>query len=254
MEQISIKWSPRQIKDIYENYTGGFSYSWVSENNEQVSKFFTCRDHVLKCFLVSYLQKNWETYYKIGDAKIDSKNIRILIRDKENDLFESMMPNLLDFLNQFEDKMGVEKSVIYKVKASDNCFLLLGSKEWLLSPPLVSLYTLLLRVGPLHKIGDDFRTTLAMSSNGKVYSARANDYSFMKQSLNRITSLLEKGYKSFFCLKMEDNYELSEQDLASRYSALGFATYTEIYENTRAYPDSYKDYLKVTDKWVIEKN
>lgn len=148
----------------------------------------------------------------------------------------------LDFLHQAEKQLGFRRTEIHQVKGKKNgppTWLILGDKQWMLSPTLLSLYGLLIRVGYYHNAGGDFMRTLEMMKDGELgvggdpddiygdYSdaAGSNDASYVKQAWKGIQVILKHGTKVFHP-DMIDNYpaDVGTHTLHDQYGIVNFTS------------------------------
>ncbi len=128
----------------------------------------------------------------------------------------------LDFLHQIEKQMGFRKTEILQVAGAGAkegpTWLILGDKKWMLAPTLISLYSMLIRIGYYLNPGGEFMRTLEMMRDGEIggpaeeddyygygESQAANDASYLKQAWKGIQVILKHGTKVFHPT-MERNY------------------------------------------------
>ena len=135
---------------------------------------------------------------------------RFLIGNSGDAKFSENVPALLDFLHQIESELKIPATkaircsnppVKYK---KGGVFLILGSKRWIRSPVMVSLYTLLVRVGLGHTIGKPFRETLEATKSGKSYCRE--DVSRVQSGLAGIERILKEGDLVIFGKSIHNNY------------------------------------------------
>ncbi|KKL97880.1 hypothetical protein LCGC14_1829980 [marine sediment metagenome] len=146
----------------------------------------------------------------------------------------------LDFLHQVDKQMGFNPTQIYQVKGARNgppTWLILGDKRWMHAPTLLSLYSILIRVGYYHNPGGAFMRTLEMVKEGEVgignatddmygdYSdaAGCNDTSYVKQAWKGIEVILKHGIKVFHD-EMIENYpeDVRTSVLHDKYGIVNF--------------------------------
>lgn len=116
---------------------------------KQIHQFIKCRDFLGDALFATHHGKQFGIYgfrFDGSKIKVDTEKTILLIR--YNGL--EKLQNGLNLLNYLERKAHWKKSRIIDLGAKDgSCpiYLALGSKKWVSSPQLISLYTLLLRLG-----------------------------------------------------------------------------------------------------------
>ncbi len=135
--------------------------------------------------------------------------------------FHKHREGALDFLHQIDERMGFSPTKIYRVSGTKNgppTWLVLGDKRWMHAPTLLSLYSILIRVGYYHNPGGEYLRTLEMMRDGElgkggdpddIYgdgdAAGCNDASYVKQAWKGIEVVLKHGVKVFH-EEMIENY------------------------------------------------
>jgi hypothetical protein len=76
----------------------------------------------------------------------------------------------------------------------------------MLSPPMLSLYTLLLRVGFCHTQGEDYAETIKKITGGTVPPYQSNDKSQLSSAQQGIERILKYGYAKIFFKDPKKNY------------------------------------------------
>ena len=77
---------------------------------------------------------------------------------------------------------------------------------WMNSPPLISMYSLLLRAGFCHKIGATFDETIDALITGKSPGYQNNDQSQLQAAKPAIEKILKIGYRPFFFIDPKKNF------------------------------------------------
>ena len=108
----------------------------------------------------------------------------------------------LDFLWQIEEVFGYEKTILRPVSLSGSIssrfVAIRGDKNWMKSPPLLSLYTLLIRANRhgFHKPGNKFYTTLEKMKNSTA--VHQMDRLLIKKAIPGIKKILNFGESNIF--------------------------------------------------------
>lgn len=127
----------------------------------QICQWASCRESLTN-FIADGFRNN---VYSNNCSLIDKEAMRLLVMFKKEGAGRLVKENLergVRIVNFFERKMGWRLSEISKARDKNipsHCYIyvLLGPKQWMTSPHMVSLYTLLIRVGRFNDFGR-FRT------------------------------------------------------------------------------------------------
>lgn len=208
-----IIWS-KQSNSLCEIYHKGLQYAFVSEKNEQCHQFVYCKD-----FLQDAIQGTLEgasksiygfTYDPKKMPKIDLETTRLVLVNSIDNDFTKKLPNVVEFINQFEKHLHLKRTVGYVVsnpgKYKTGALYFESSGRWLNAPPMLSLYTLLLRTGFVHKTGTSWETTVNGVVSGKIAPYQKNDQSYLSSAKKQIDSIMTIGYRPFFYKDMKKNY------------------------------------------------
>lgn len=106
--------------------------------------------------------------------------------------------------------------------ASSNCVVFEGSGVWMNSPPLISLYALLIRIGLTHTPGSDVATTIKGVIKG-THKCSLSDVQQLKSATNGIDKLVTKGYRKFFFIDPAKNFPSKSEGLMHSSGIVGFS-------------------------------
>ena len=185
------------------------------------------------------------------DLPLDMNNCVFAFRNtmykNKEDEFHGQLESCQQFLAGIEAKLGFQPSQIYKVDHDGSpCWLVIGDKGWQHAPPLVGLYTLLIRLGFMHKLGESADATLELAKEGKITIGDNSNYAgnkdctYIKQSWPGIQVLFEHGL-AVFNEKMEDNYPADLPKLGrSLHDHFGPVSFSEKLSK-KAMPSWYKE-------------
>jgi len=117
----------------------------------QISKFVTCREE-LCCMPRQYINKTSKYVASEKEDHLDLEKFRLLMASKGNkEVRKRGIFSAKRVLNILEEKAGWEKSVIttviYEPAKDANVYLLTGDKRWTMAPQMMSLATLIIRIG-----------------------------------------------------------------------------------------------------------
>lgn len=216
MEKVKIDWSSKVHSSASQVYSTGLEYCFISENNKQCHPFVFCKDF-LQDVVWSTLYKEKISIYNFSyDPKennicLDKTKLAIVnVTDKE---FSKKIVCCADFLEKVCSRLNLIKTTVFEVenlperKRYENCgiFLLEGSKMWMNSPSLLSMYSLLIRCGMCHTIGDNIEKTLEGVKEGTIKYGN-KDASQLRSAYPAIEKILKLGYRKFFYIDSIKNY------------------------------------------------
>lgn len=233
----TIKWrkAPLNAK-VLQIYSKGLEYALVSPEYEQCHSFVWCKDFLHDIIFASIHNKWFEVYRFKFDPEVDPlpclDRIRLLITNSKDKKFSSKIPATLDFINQIEDRLGIKKSFVRKCNdppegyENSGVFMFEGNKRWIQSPPMLSLYTLMLRVGFCHSIGDDFESTIKAVKNGDIKPYQKRDSYFLKHAESAFNKIIKIGDKKIFFKDIKLNYPVDMQinSLHNKMGIVGFSS------------------------------
>lgn len=223
---------PSEVKVVWNDnyrtaqiYSRGFEFAFLSESEGvfyQATTFVYCKD-----FLHDAI---WATLNKkpvgIHGFKFDpSKDIALQMdrtilalrnteyrKENKDESFHQQLSACLEFIQQIDRRLGFRPTQIYTVEHADApCWAIVGDARWQHAPTMLSLYTLLLRLGFLHKPGQDPDKTLQLASEEKELLGDAHNYAgnldckYVKEAQVGIELILRHGL-GVFHPKQEDNY------------------------------------------------
>ena len=213
IEPIEIKWNQYK-SELNQIYDRGMEYCFVSENNVQACPFVRCKDFLQDTILSKHTNKPVSiygfAYDPKKDAPIPTEKTRLAVVNKSDKKFSDKIPAILDLLNQIEIKLHLIKTIAIPAKTLPKgyscAFILEGSSRWMLSPPMLSLYALLIRVGGTHKVGDEYNKTFKKLIGNKVNSYQRDDATLLKSAQKGIDRIIKYGYAKLFFKEPSKNY------------------------------------------------
>jgi hypothetical protein len=164
---------------------------------------------------------------EVEEVKVKvSGRTEIIAANSKDKNFLKLQPAVADLLHQIETHLGLDLTQIHLVENpadkynESGAVVYVGSSRWMEAPPLLSLYTLLLRLGCVHKVGDKWLTTLENVASGKVAPYQVNDGHYTKASLEKIKEIMKIGYRAFFYIDPAKNYP-SGVDISNLHNSAG---------------------------------
>jgi hypothetical protein len=235
LHEKSIKWKTAPPKQrIIQIYVKGIEYALVSQDNVQCHDFVWCKDFLHDVIYSSINKKPFEIYHFGYNPHINPNpclnKVKLLITNPKDKEFEARLPDCLDFINQVEDKLKIKKTIVRKCKSppkgyESGVFFLEGSKRWLVSPPMLSLYSLLIRMGFLHSIPDSFLQTIQKIRLGALKPYQKFDKKWLSEAQIALDLIFKVGDKKIFSSDINRNYpkNLSIDVVHNRLGIMGFA-------------------------------
>ncbi len=187
-------------------YSSGLEYAFVGPTGEQCHAFAFCKDF-LQDAVWSTLNKSKAAIYGFSytydkNPALDMSNTRLAVRFKGKKDLKEMCFKALAFLHALEVSFGMSQSSLsyggdFK---GDAVWVFTGDKKWMYSPPMISLYSLFIRVG-LNYEGGDWQEHL-----GKTTFVGRNDKQYLSQAMPAIKFLNGKKVEEVFADEWEKNY------------------------------------------------
>lgn len=231
-----VSWKPVSLDmGVYAN--SGWRAAFISPDFK-VGNAFVHSEQFLAAHFLSFLNKRPVSIYgfntdgggidfsivtKDGEKKkkdgsfvqvVESRSgrTRLVVQNPNIKDYLTLLPNIADFVRQVEQVMGLDESAFHIVKNTDegtqhaSTYAVVSSNVWMESPPLITLFALLLRTGEDHKIGDRFIDTINSICEGKILPNRITDKDLWIRSRAKLGEIINKGYRPFFYINPATNY------------------------------------------------
>lgn len=242
-----VEWKPKKSR-ISQIYSDGLEYAFVSKDYKQINQFVYCKDFMQDA-IQGYLNGvRADIYSFVYDPStclpLHMDSTRLILSNWRDKQFKAKVPNCLDFINQIEEKLKMKKTTMEDcfnpppVYKKAGIWLVEGSKRWMKAPPMISLYTLLLRVGFSHKAGEDFMKTLDGVQDGTIPAYQKHDRSFVQDARKSINWILDKGDRRLFHSNIRKNY-LKEIGIYEMHNSCGIIGYARC-ETQHRFPYWYR--------------
>ena len=237
-------------KNLSQIYIRGFEFAFckpVGTNRrlfKQLHPFVLCKDFLHDVVWSSINGKSYRLYGFSFDPAVDDKEDRraslvrtfILVRDKTKSIKEisNHISRSKELLNRIEDVCKFSHTIAREVMLQGNgasktavkpaptgCFVLEGDNRWMLAPPLLSIYTTLIRAGKSYEGEDPIKFVENLSSKT---SERDGDY-LKNVKDNGLIPLIFKENVSLFNNAIKDNYpaHLSHSVIHNNLGIVGYS-------------------------------
>lgn len=244
-----VKWHPKTRK-ISQIPKEGLEYALVSDNYQQIHQLVWCKDFMqdaIHGFLNnSYTYIYGFAYDPVNDPPISMLRTRLLVTNwKDKELGDRLKNRVVPLLHEVEGKLGMSKTVLEKcIKippryGRSGVWLFDSSKRWSKAPPMISLFTLLIRIGLVKDPDDDLIATMKKVKTDAIesyYSAEnQQDNVQVRRAEKGILRLLKYGDRRIFHADIKKNYpplnNAKEYDkritISTIHDRCGIASYSE---------------------------
>lgn len=256
IKERKVEWHPKTLKQISQIPKDGLEFAYVSEEYKQVHQLVWCKDFMQDAVHGYLNKKAIEVYGFEYDPKknppIDTRRTRLLICNWRDKQFDSKLKACLEFINDIESQLKMSKSKIERcinpppIYRRSGVFIIEGSKRWMSAPPMISLYTLLIRIGLVHLSGQRASETLYQIESGLLnpYNWQPdeagkygpihhdNDKDFLIRGRPGLNRILKFGDRRLFHESMKANYpdSVSTETL---HDNCGLGGYSDGYTETK---------------------
>jgi hypothetical protein len=210
-----IQWYLTQ-ETLNQVYRNGLEYAFVSKDYRQVCPFVYCKDFLqdaIMAFLTGTKKKIYGFSYDPDTMPpLCTDRTRMIIACSKDRHFRNRIPNLIDFLNQIEDKLNLKKSTVRECAdppekyIPGGIWLLDGSHRWMISPPMISMYALFIRIGLAHEPNNSYQETIDIIVSGGRKPYGGKDKSQLVSAKFGINKILKWGDRKIFHKNWKDNY------------------------------------------------
>jgi hypothetical protein len=237
MKEIDVKWWT-QPKSISQVYSQGVEYAFVSKNFEMIHQPVHCKDFMQDAISGVVQEKKVSIYGFTYDPKsslpIYTRKTRLLITDYCDKSFGDKIPHAIDFLHQVESKLKMARTKVKKVSNPPKkykfagAYVFDGSPRWMISPPMISMYTLLMRIGLVHIKGDEIQNTMKGVIDGSIKPMQNDDKHQLKQAKKAISWILKLSDKKLFFRQQAKNYTGQKKTVSinDMHNNLGLVAYS----------------------------
>lgn len=246
IQEVEIKWPEEQQRGFSEAYSSGLQYALCNDDYQQATGFVLCKDFFQDAY-AAWENKNKRSIYGFTyeynvSLPLATKGIKILLANRFDAHFSAKMEKSIKFLNEFEEELGMEpKSMLYKCIdppeffKQNGVYLIEGSDRWLIAPPMLSLYTLLIRIGCKHlKKNGNWRTTCEKIASGEISQYQNNDQYQIQTAMKGINHILKHGDKKIFGEERAKNYP-NDIETGTLHHYTGIVGFTQRY-NPEKFP------------------
>lgn len=217
LTERKVLWHPKTLT-INQIPSEGLEYAFLSEDYQQIHQLVWCKDFMQDAIFGYINQREVQIY----GFKYDPKTMlplymdatRIMLVNWKDVRFGSKICNRLrPFLHAIEDQLKIPRTVFERCSnpppryRKSGVYIVNGDKRWMHSPPMISLYTLLLRVGMMHMPGRKPFETLQRIGEGRTKPYyNKDDKRFVKNAQKGLDAILCHGDRKLFHRRIQKNY------------------------------------------------
>ena len=235
MEKATVTWFNSPKGYIAQIYSQGLEFAFCSADNKQCAPFIYCKDFLHDCVYGQIYNTQAAVYGFSFNPKTNPQltleKTRILLTNSSDVTFKEKVENAVNFINQIEKKLHLKRTVASECNSppapydKSGIYLFEGSSRWQEAPPMLSLYSLLLRCGFVHKKEDSFEQTIQKLKNGTTAPYQSRDVSYLTEAEKGIDLILKLGYRKVFYKDMKKNYPQSVDILTfhNQFGIVGFS-------------------------------
>lgn len=213
MTMLGAPFITKWFKDVgmAQIYSSGLEFAFISAAGEQCHAFAYCKDF-LQDAVWATLNKSSAAIYGFSyvhgtNPPVDLDNMRLGVRlkGKGGEDMENMCKKAQTFLQEVDLLQGFAPTELLlggkRKGESHDTFVFVSDKAWLHSPVMVSLYSLLVRVGMTYE-GGGWRKHF---DSAKKYLGN-NDSSYTKSAQKGVDKIVGKKPDELFAKEFIDNY------------------------------------------------
>lgn len=230
--EIQVKWHPKTLKNISQIPTDGMEYAFVSEDNKQVHQLVWCKDFMQDVIFGFVNNEPVDIfgfeYDPSRDVPISRSKTRIMVCNwRDKDFEQKLLNNCAEFIHGIETQLKMRYTQFSKctnpppIYRKSGVFVVEGSKRWMVAPPMMSFYTLMLRIGMVHPMGQPFQKTLDQIYDGDIepYNFKPdiksekygdvhedNDCDQLRNGWIAVEKILRHGDRNLFHKSIKNNY------------------------------------------------
>jgi len=242
MRTIEVQWLISREAEkprILQVYRQGLEYALLSADNRQCCHFVWCKDFLQDAIQGHLYEEAKEKYGFEYDPSqhppLDLTRARILITNSRDSDFGNKIPRCLDFLNQIEARLKLRKTTCARClptpRKYQKCgvWLFEGSRLWQVAPPMLSMYTLMIRVGFVHEVGTPWNFTMNKVESGAMTPYQSGRYTSDKTQLvearEGIRKIMRFGPRRIFHRNIRENYP-EDLDLDTMHNEMGIVSFS----------------------------
>lgn len=208
----TVDWLPPA--NIRQEPNSGVEFSFISKDRKQCCPF-VIDENFLNDAMMSLLHNRpiaiqGFKYSMQDNEPIDITSTRLAIANANDPNFSQNISTALTFISQIERRFRLIRSKKRPVKnppeSHPNVVIIESSSRWSVSPPMLSAYILLLRIGLVHEAGKPYKETIDKVANGEIAPYQVDDDKKIRESKEGLERIIKYGYPKIFYKNPAQNY------------------------------------------------
>jgi len=234
MKRKKVEWH-NKTRHLIQDASEGLEYAFLTKDYKQIHQLVWCKDF-LNDVIYGFLNNKRTTIWGFSyDPKKhlppDLESTRLLLTSKRDREFRKKILRSLAFMNEIEKSLQMTKTTIEECKEPPRhyrrggVFIFKGSKRWLKSPPMLSLYTLMIRVGLTHDVSQPWFQTVEDIRSGFTKPYYEEDAHILTNGQSGIDRIFKYGDRKLFHRNIKDNYPsyLATDTIHNDFGILGYS-------------------------------
>ena len=211
----NVKWTETRV------YNNGLPmFAFLSKKGEQCNTMYSCKDYLHD---ITFLAIN----YPNGQySKICSTQMRMIV--SYNSIGEINVEQTIPMLHEIEDLFKIKHTFVRQIpnpmqQFINNSFIYFGDEAWMKAPFMISLYSLLIRLGIDNKEKYKVMDLLDKISTKKIVPSYYGDVPIVCSAIKGIKRLINEGIYNIISPNIKDNYP----NMSSTHSTFGIAAFSD---------------------------
>jgi len=234
MKLRDVEWH-KKTKNISQVSSDGLEFAFLTSDYRQIHQLVWCKDFLQDAIHGQLTNKKISIYGFSYDPSIDPPlhidSTRLMLASRRDRDFDRKIKNSLIFLHKIEKHLKMLRTVYEKCAsppkhyARSGVYIFNGSKRWMKSPPMISLYTLLIRVGLAHDPTMTWQETIEGIRKESIQPYYSYDTSFLKNGKTGMDRIFKFGDRRLFYRDIKDNYpnDVNTGRMHNDYGIVGYS-------------------------------
>lgn len=172
----------QDLDEIYQSSMLRFSLlSTAAEGNKMCTPWVQCRDFLhdaVRAYMLNMPAKIYGFHYDRNvHPAISTRYIRVAVKGANSEATEEAVHRAIKLINHYEEMAEFKNRSVIK-RAEDGIWVFVGPSIWIKSPALLSLYTLLIRLGEHKSLSFNTHEELKkkLETFGAIYTLNEQQY------------------------------------------------------------------------------
>ncbi len=195
--------------NLHQTIWEGLQYSLLSPDYNQGHPFVYCKEFILDAVWATLNNQSTDVYgfkYNPELNPVSINPLKMLVRNLEDPNFKDKVPNCLKFINKLEKEFGFSKTQVELCENAEKAYTaqFIISEQWLHAPPLLSLLTLMIRIGMIYNGKENIWNHSFKVSNKLLKSYQIKDDQHLRDSYDCIQDLIKTNCRRFNAHRLDN--------------------------------------------------